>query len=318
MLTRGREAQARASPDTVLLPLPRCFVRAVFLLLPADQRLRCVEVSRAWRALLADSRFWRCIDVSLRSGCTRFSEALFRAAVAKAGGQLRVLNVSGQGEEELSTQTLVDALASNAATLMGLVAFRPEPSTWFEPADVEDLLEAAPFCVCNLDSLTDNVEQACRYLRNEPSYSRLRLHSFIVNGEGQLDSLESLEALCTDLLKHPSLVNIVIYHAPLGTAAAMRVFVNAAIALRLHTVSLVFCGCTRACVPELTRLVSAGAVKGMVLHNDDVELFEAGADTDQFCAAVRASASLKQLKLIRCGPNPDAAAVAAFINARHQ
>ena len=51
MLTRGSEAQALASRDTVLSPLPRCFVRAVFLRLPADQRLRCVEVSRAWRAL---------------------------------------------------------------------------------------------------------------------------------------------------------------------------------------------------------------------------------------------------------------------------
>ena len=36
MLTRGREARARASPDTVLSPLPRCFVRVVLLLLPAD------------------------------------------------------------------------------------------------------------------------------------------------------------------------------------------------------------------------------------------------------------------------------------------
>ena len=48
MLTRGRAAQARASPDTVLSPLPRCFVHAVFLRLPVDARLRCAEVSRAW------------------------------------------------------------------------------------------------------------------------------------------------------------------------------------------------------------------------------------------------------------------------------
>ena len=74
----------------------------------------------------------------------------------------------------------------------------------------------------------------------------------------------------------------------------------------------------RACVPELTRLVSAGALQAMFIDNHDVELFEAGADTDHFCAAVRSSASLVHLRLHHCGPNPDVAAVAAFIKARGQ
>ena len=98
----------------------------------------------------------------------------------------------------------------------------------------------------------------------------------------------------------------------------MRIFVNAVIALRVKSLALVACGCTRACVPELTRLVSVGSIQTMTLNNRDVDLFEAGADTDQFCAAARASASLKLLVLDHCGPNPDAAAVAAFVTARHQ
>ena len=157
-----------------------------------------------------------------------------------------------------------------------------------------------------------------RYLRNEPLYDRLRLHGLDVKGEGQLVLLESLEALCADLIKQPSPKHICIRDASLGNAAAMRAFVNAVIAVRVLNIGLFFCGCTRACVPELTRLVSAGAVRGIILDNDDVELFEAGADTDQFCAAVRASASLLCLTLEHCGPNPDAAAVAAFITARRQ
>ena len=96
MLTCGREAQARASPDTVLSPLPRCFVRAVLLLLPVDTRLRCSEVSRASRALLADSTFWKRIDLRSTS-VARFSEALLRAALAKASGQLRALDITGLG-----------------------------------------------------------------------------------------------------------------------------------------------------------------------------------------------------------------------------
>ena len=323
MLTRGREAQARASPDTVLAPLPRCFVHRVFLLLPADQRLRCSEVSRAWRSLLANTSLWCCLNLSAHSGIIRFSEALFRAAIAKAGGQLRELNVNGRSRGEtthwmLSTPTLVDALASNAATLKVLQALRPSLATFYTPAEVGLFLEAAPFSLCYLCAVADNVEQARRYVCNEPPYGQLRLHALDVIGDGQLDSLESLEAFCTDLRKHPTIVNIVIRGASLGTAAAMRVIVNAAIALRVMTIGLVYCGCTRACVPELTRLVSAGTLDQMVLYNLDVELFEAGPDTDQFCAAVRASASLNRLEFDRCGLNPDAAAVSAFINARCQ
>ena len=85
MLTRGREVQAR-SPDTVLSPLPRGFVSAVFLLLPADTRLRCSEVSRAWRALLANATLFTSLNLSLDSGVACFSLALLRAAAAKAGG----------------------------------------------------------------------------------------------------------------------------------------------------------------------------------------------------------------------------------------
>ena len=301
----------RASPDTVLSPLPRCFVRAVFLLLPADQRLRCVEVSRAWRALLADTTLWSCLNVSRRSGCTRFSEALFHAAVAKAGGQLRELNVNRRNT--LSTRTLVEALVSNAASLQVLNALFPAPNT---PAEVVGYLEAAPLSVCTL-CVQANAEQARRCARNEPPYERLRVHSLLVDGKEQLDSLESLQALCTDLVKHPSLKQIFIQHASVGTAAAMRVFVNTAIALRVEGIGLVNCGCTRACVPELTRLVSAGAVQRIYICNREDGLFEAGDDTNQFCAAIRASA-LKRLKLTRCGPNLDVATVAAFINARQQ
>ena len=293
MLTRGREAQARASPDTVLSPLPSCFVRAVFLLLPADQRLRCVEVSRAWRALLSDTSFWTSLDVSDTCGLIRFSEALFRAVIAKAGGQLRVLNVSGRGIEVLPTRTLLHALTSNATNLELLYARR---TTLYTSAEVVKIGKAAPLAFCHvcLQAVT-NVEQARRYLRNEPPYGRLRLHSLIVHGEGQLNSLESLEALCSDLIMHSTLANIVIHGASHGTAAAMYIVVNAAIALRLKATGLLGCGCTRTCVPELTRLVCAGTLEEMYIFNGDVELFEDGADTDRFCAAVRASASITHL-----------------------
>ena len=132
MLTRGREAQARSLPDTVLSPLPRCFVRAVFLLLPVDTRLRCCEVSRAWRALLADTTFWARISLCTSSGIQRFSLPLLRAAVAKAGGRLRALDITGQATEDFCFinqqergevrlyRPLLEVVAANAATLTEL------------------------------------------------------------------------------------------------------------------------------------------------------------------------------------------------------
>ena len=88
------------SPFLDLLALPRPLALAIFALLPVDTRLRCSEVCRAWRALLADTSLWAsCINLSVSSGVARLSEALLRAAVAKAGGQLRALDITGQRHE---------------------------------------------------------------------------------------------------------------------------------------------------------------------------------------------------------------------------
>ena len=82
--------------------LPQSILRDVFLLLAVDQRLRCSEVSLAWRALLADTSFWKRLDLSSSSDVASFSVPLFRAVVAKAGGQLICLDVTGRQEEYLS------------------------------------------------------------------------------------------------------------------------------------------------------------------------------------------------------------------------
>ena len=78
-----------------LLALPRLLAFAIFALLLVDTRLRCCEVSRAWRALLADTSLWARVDLS-EVQYQYFSMPLFRAAVAKAGGQLRALDITGQ------------------------------------------------------------------------------------------------------------------------------------------------------------------------------------------------------------------------------
>ena len=73
-------------------------------------------------------------------------------------------------------------------------------------------------------------------------------------------------------------------------------------------------------VPELTRLIAAGALRELVVdHCGGVELFdEADESTRLFAAAVRASA-MTTLHLDRRGRLPEAVASSvAFINARLQ
>lgn len=94
------------------LPLPREILLTVFRLLPADNRLRCTGVCPSWRAFLTERSLWNRLNLSLStSGCQRFSVGLFRAAVAKAGGQLSSLDVSGH--EELPTRNFLRSVSSS-------------------------------------------------------------------------------------------------------------------------------------------------------------------------------------------------------------
>ena len=127
MLTRGREAHARASPDTVLSPLPRGFVRAVFLLLPVDTRLRCSEVNRAWRALLSDTTFFECLDLSVSSNLANFSLPLLRAALAKAGGRLRALDITDQNLGDVNNRLLLEVIVPCVAHVTELRAHTRDP-----------------------------------------------------------------------------------------------------------------------------------------------------------------------------------------------
>ena len=75
------------------LPL-ECALR-IFSLLPADQRLRCAEVSRGWRATVAQPSLWRRLDLSDTSGIVQpLSAALLRAALFRAGGALTTLDMT--------------------------------------------------------------------------------------------------------------------------------------------------------------------------------------------------------------------------------
>lgn len=63
---------------------------------------------------------WRRLDVSPESGVAVFSQALFSAAVAKAGGALAKLDVSRINRFALPFPALLAAVTSNATSLVEL------------------------------------------------------------------------------------------------------------------------------------------------------------------------------------------------------
>ena len=92
-MAAAAELAAHAFPQ-----LPLGFVLDVFAQLPADQRLRCAEVCRGWRATVAIPELWRRLDLSPASGVAQpATAALLHAAGARAGGALTMLDVSCTG-----------------------------------------------------------------------------------------------------------------------------------------------------------------------------------------------------------------------------
>ena len=318
MLTRSREAQASASPDIVLSPLPCGFVRAVLLLLPVDTRLRCSEVSRAWRALLADTSLFCCLNLSIDSGCARFSLPLLRADSAKAGGQLRTLDVTGQRLTAPEQFFLLESVSANAATLTEL-RVGPCVQHFWSAEGVRALIGAAPACrllEASVKIYRDR-QVARAMLRNEPPFEALRLRRLWMH-DG-LTSATEVVAFCLDMRFHASLEELALDYAMLRIAAALDAVVDACISLRLRTLILWGCHVVPMALPELTRLIAAGALRYLCVRNNLVEIFdEAHESTRLFVAAVRASAMTK-LDLDDSGDLPaNVVEAAAFINARTQ
>jgi hypothetical protein len=100
--------------------LPHALFLLILALLPVDTRLRCAEVCRGWRAALAERSLWLRLALSPESGVTRampaITEALLRAAVARAGGGL--LSLAVVDCPAITRDALLAVATANAATLL--------------------------------------------------------------------------------------------------------------------------------------------------------------------------------------------------------
>ena len=350
-----------------VLALPRPLTLAIFALLPVDARLRCCAVNRAWRALLASPTFWACVDLSISSGCVRFSVPLLRAAVAKAGGQLRALIITGRRllelERPITTVTtstrpnaddarrmqllmnighawsdadlrlmlhlhpcynlLLEVVAANAATLMEL---RADTGTNWNFQAVRVLLELLKACPAlqifeTSVAIADRDRQAARaMLRNEPPFQVLRLRRVL---SGNFWTGYDLAEFCLDIRCHTSLQELVFYSVRLDMHGAMGAVVDACIALRLCKLELQLCRAEPAALPELTRLIAAGALRKLEMDDNcgRFDIFEEAHNhesTRLFVAALQVSAMTKLRFNGVLGVPKSVVEAAAFINARQQ
>jgi hypothetical protein len=186
---------ARADPFATL---PHALALAIFSRLTVEQRLRCIEVCRGWRATLNDHSAWQCLDLRRADG-SACSEALLLAATNRAGGQLRSLCLACSGR---SMQAAVCAVAADNATALEEPRIRAPPPAALSRRSVRDLealLVAAPqLRTLEADVSCNNAADAHRVLRNEPPFGPLRVRELCVNAREDTAVL----ALAADLAAH--------------------------------------------------------------------------------------------------------------------
>ena len=306
----GRVAAAEAERAWAFPQLPLDFVLAVFSLLPADARLRCAEVSRAWRDTVALPALWRRLDLSDTSGMARYSLGLFSAAVARAGGALTALDVSGN---HVGAEHLRAALRASP----GLVELRLGMQT---RASVTELLARAPqlreLC-CGVDG---NLDDAAALLEGGPPLAPLQLRALRVQGEvpftygTQVQPPLAVARALADAQRHPGLARLTFSHADLRAVGVADALADAVVARpRLRHLSLLNCQLLLEAAPALARMLREGALAELAVVSCRGTLFDAASGAT-LGAALRENRTITSLSLQELR-HPEADWVLALVGA---
>jgi hypothetical protein len=297
-------------------PLPHALVLFIFSLVPVDQRLRCLEVCKGWYATLNERSLWTRLDLSATAGLARpATEALLRAAAARAGGQLEALNLADC--KLIMHGALLFVVRANADTLTELrmegSGVRQYIGSVAIVRQVVAVLGAARrLRLLAADMLFYNVAEAHPLLRNEGAFAALHMRKlrFFAHNEDEAGVL----ALAAYLPAHTWLKEVRLDDAPLRTLAVLDAVVDAALALQLASLTLGACHVTPASAPALARLISGGALKELVVWNKRQQLLDQPAAA--FIAdALRANSTLTSFKLQDCGLWHDAAGAPLLLGA---
>jgi Ran GTPase-activating protein (RanGAP) involved in mRNA processing and transport len=178
---------------------------------------------------------------------------------------------------------------------------------------VEAVLGAAPrLRLLAADVHCPDAAVAHRLLRNEGAFAAVRVRKlcFSRTQDGEAGVL----ALAADLPAHTCLTEVALHYAPLRTLAVLDTFVDAALELRLPSLTLFNCHVTPASAPALARLISGGALTALHVHNMGQQLLDQPAAA-LIADALRTNSTLTSLKLQECNFLQDAAAAALVLGA---
>jgi hypothetical protein len=314
------EKEEEQDAPLTLLSLPLLLVLHIFSLLPVDCRLRCAEVCRGWRAVLSERSLWARLELTAVSGVRvrqgRGSlNSLLRCAAARAGGGLQSLQVD---KNRVTHAALLEVAAANSGALRELLCACTEPPAYsgFPVANIEALVHAAPLLRTFATDLECDAQAARRVLRTEASFGPLRVRRLYASLYG--DDEAGVVAFAADVAAHTSLQELALTFARLETGGALDAVVDAALALRLISVSLEQCHFSPASAPALARLLGGNALTTLeCLYTDmlDAPAAAVRAAVAVLAPALRANATLTSLSLAGTGIWRDPAAGAALLSA---
>jgi hypothetical protein len=234
-----------------------------------DQRLRCAEVCRAWRAVLSDRSLWLRLDLRRASGLARAAtHEMLLAAVSRSGGQLQALDLSAL---DIRMDALMAVLHANAGTLIEISTFLTELDAAYHTRlpEIEALLRAAPLLqTVRMDVACGSCAQARPLLRREGLFRPLRVHQLAVYA-GELDAVGAVDeaatlALADDVAEHDTLTQLWLNDVRLR-GGALDALVTAALTRSLAGLHFWGCGLAAASVPALARLLGGGTLRALAV-----------------------------------------------------
>jgi len=252
--------------ETQFGELPWDFVALLLMRLPLDARLRAREVSRGWRALLNEPRFWLVLDFSRGSGVVaRLTPALLFAAGKRGRGHLHTLDLTGT--EGLDAEHLVEFAAVHGQSLRSVAATESQ----FSANRVTRLCRSAPLCTLHCYVFCAPAE-ALPLLRCEAPCALVHIvwlwvRFFDENEQAVLDLAAALPAHRGKIKK------LGVSFAPLQNVAVADALMRGVAEARVSDVTFVDCNLRPASLPGLTRLLQAGCVEKLDITNYEQALF---------------------------------------------
>jgi hypothetical protein len=311
-----REGGDAPSLAAALASLPHAVTVHIFSLVPVDTRLRCREVCRGWRATLDDCGAWLQLDLRSTAGLARpATDALLRAAAARAGGQLRMLDVTAC--ERVGFDAFMAVVRANPRCeelRCGDECF--DGASYVEVHDLEAVFLVAPLLRClHTDVSCASFADALRLLRNERGFERLRVRRFQLDLAAPEDHREALLEVIAAAGAHTSLSGLIFLDVALD-GAALDAVVDAALTRRVTEVLLFECALGAFAVPALARLLQGSmALNTLRLANLGQQLLIDVGSAELLGAALRANSTLTSLGLAVCDLWREPAAATTLLRA---